>query len=84
MEINKVFVVMIQKERSQYQAALEAFDNRDSAEKSVQHQVKQGGVRAWIEEIPAHIESKHITFTTQGERHDKQRSPGAVTHAPPA
>ena len=53
-----IFVVMIYKERAQYRAALEAFDNRDSAEKLVQKQLMQGGVRAWVEEIPAHFDKK--------------------------
>ena len=55
METNSVFVVMVYRERAQYQAAVGAFDNRDNAEKLVQKQLMQGGVRAWIEEIPAYF-----------------------------
>jgi len=55
MKVDSVFVVMIYKERAQYRAALEAFDNRDDAEKLVQQQLMQGGVRSWVEEITAHF-----------------------------
>lgn len=49
-----VYVVMVHKERSGYLAAREAFDNLDDAEKAVEHQMMQGGVRSWIEEITLH------------------------------
>lgn len=55
MKVKSVFVVMVYKERAQYQAALEAFDSRDDAEKLVQKQLMQDSVRAWVEEIPAHF-----------------------------
>lgn len=55
MDMKSVFVVMVHKERSQYQSALEAFDNRDDASESVRKQLMQGGVRAWIEEIPVYF-----------------------------
>ena len=58
MEVKSIFVVMIYKERAQYQAALRAFDNRDNAEKLVQNQVMQGDVRSWVEEIPAHFKGE--------------------------
>jgi hypothetical protein len=55
MKVNSIFVVMVYRERAQYQAALEAFENREGAEKLVQKQLMQDGVRAWIEEIPVHF-----------------------------
>ena len=58
MDMKSVFVVMVYRERSQYQTALEAFDNREDAERLVQKQLMQGGVRAWIEEITAHFRNE--------------------------
>ena len=55
MEINTVFVVMVYRERSQHQHALEAFANREDAERLVEKQLMQGGVRSWIEEITFHF-----------------------------
>ena len=52
MKVKSVFVVIVHKERSKYRAALEAFDTREGAEESVRKQLMQGGVTAWVEEIP--------------------------------
>ena len=54
-QINSVFVVMVYRERSQYRAAIGAFDNKEGAERLVQQQLMQGGVRAWVEEITAYF-----------------------------